>query len=74
MQKLTLAIGGKEGHDIIKDITPDNIISILTANKDVNTVALVQCSCQQLLDFMLEAQKQAVNTHLLNTTDKREVL
>jgi len=69
LETITLMIGDKTRQDIIKDIPPERITAFLEANRDVATVAICQCSCEQLLEFLLEMQKCAIDAHLLSSID-----
>ncbi len=50
--------------DTITRVSPDNIMRVLGANQDVADVKVVDCSAKELLDFILEIQKIAVDAHV----------
>lgn len=50
--------------DAITRVSPDNITRMLEANQDVADVKVVDCSAKELLDFILEIQKIAVDAHV----------
>lgn len=70
MQTITLMIGDKTRHDVFKDVSPERILSFLEANRDVATIAICQCSCEQLLDFLLEMQRCTIDSYLISQTQK----
>ena len=66
MSTLPLVIGGED----TVNVSPDRITAILEVNREENETIQIGCSVQQLLDFILEVQKYAVDTHVANSLDK----
>jgi len=45
---------------------------MLEANQDVAEVKVVDCSAKELLDFILEVQRIAIDTHIAASVDSVE--
>ena len=58
--------------DSITRVSPDNIIRMLRANQDITDVKIVDCSAQQLLEFLLELQKRAMAAPVASPVDTIE--
>jgi len=68
MSSIQLLLDG----DMTTTTSPDRITAILEANSDAESINLVNCSAQQFLDFILDVQKDAIDKHLDNSTEKRQ--
>ena len=66
MNTIPVLIGG----DTI-NVSPERITAVLEAKKQENDTIQISCSVQLLLDFILEVQKYAVDTHVANSIDRR---
>ena len=66
MTTIALVIGGE---DI--NVSPDRITTILEKNTKANENVQISCHVQQFLDFILEVQKYAIDTHVATSLDRR---
>ncbi len=66
MSALQLLLDG----DMTTTTSPDRITAVLQANSDAESINLVNCSAQQLLDFILEVQQYAIDQHVSNSIEE----
>jgi hypothetical protein len=56
--------------DLTTTTSPDRITAVLQANSDAENIQLVNCSAQQLLDFILEVQQYAIDQHVAHSIEE----
>ena len=58
--------------DLTTTTSPDRVTAVLEANSDAESINLINCSAQQLLNFILEVQKCAIDQYLCSATEEEE--
>lgn len=58
--------------DMTTSTSPDRITAILEANADAGDIQLIDCSAQQLLNFLLEVQQYAIDQHVHNSIEEEQ--